>query len=55
MTQRALILGAQNDPRGLTDAFRALLKEYPNTEAARWRIIPSPPPLSTTSRTTRRR
>ena len=31
MTQRALILGAQNDPKGMIEAFRALLKEYPNT------------------------
>ena len=31
MTQRALILGAQNDPKGMIEAFHALLKEYPNT------------------------
>ncbi len=34
MAQRALILGAQNDPRAMIEAFRALLKEYPNTEVA---------------------
>ena len=33
MTQRALILGAQNDPKGMTEAFRTLLKDYPNTSA----------------------
>lgn len=32
MAQRALILGAQGDPRGMIEAFRALLKDYPNTE-----------------------
>ena len=34
MTQRALILGAQGDPKGMSEAFRALLKDYPNTESA---------------------
>ncbi len=34
LAQKALILGAQNDSRGLIEAFRALLKDYPNTEVA---------------------
>lgn len=34
LAQKALILGAQNDSRGLTEAFRALLKDYPATDVA---------------------
>ena len=34
LAQKALILGAQNDSRGLIEAFRALLKDYPNTDVA---------------------
>ena len=34
LAQKALILGAQNDSRGLIEAFRTLLKDYPNTDVA---------------------
>ena len=34
MTQRALILGAQGDAKGMSESFRLLLKDYPNTESA---------------------
>ena len=34
MAQRAVILGAQNETRGMIEAFRSLLKEYPGTEMA---------------------
>ena len=34
LAQKALILGAQNDSRGLIEAFRELLKDYPNTDVA---------------------
>ena len=34
LEQKALILGQQDDPRAMTDAFRALLKDYPKTDAA---------------------
>ncbi len=34
LAQKALILGQQNDSHGLIEAFRALLKDYPNTDVA---------------------
>ena len=34
LQHKALILGQQKDDRGSVEAFRALLKEYPKTEAA---------------------
>ena len=34
LAQKALILGAQNDSRGLIAAFHDLLKDYPNTDVA---------------------
>ena len=34
LAQKALILGAQNDSRGLIDAFQTLVKDYPNSDVA---------------------
>ncbi len=34
LEQKALIQGQQEDPRGMTDTFRLLLKSYPKSEAA---------------------
>ena len=34
LEQKALILGQQGDTRAMTDSFRALLKDYPKTDAA---------------------
>jgi TolA-binding protein len=34
LQQKALILGEQGDDRGMTEAFRALLKDYPKTDSA---------------------
>ncbi len=34
LEQKALILGQQKDDRGMAEAFRALLKDYPKTEVA---------------------
>lgn len=34
LQQKALILGQQEDGRGMADAFRTLLKDYPKTDAA---------------------
>lgn len=34
MEQKALILGQQNDPAAMSEAFRNLIKEFPKTEAA---------------------
>jgi len=34
LQEKALILGQQNDPKGMTDAFRQLLKEFPKSTVA---------------------
>ena len=34
LQQKALILGQKDDPKGMADAFRQLLKEYPKSSVA---------------------
>src|SRR5438876_2323490 len=34
LQQKALILGQQQNPKGMSDAFRQLLKEFPKSTAA---------------------